>query len=75
VREALDSNPILVTALNPVIGSEAAARIAKRAYAQSRPVLDVAVEDSGLPEKTLRRLLDPAELTKGGIKVGASGGG
>jgi fumarate hydratase class II len=75
VREALDRNPILVTALNPVIGYEAAAKIAKRAYAENRPVLDVAVEDSGLPEKTLRRLLDPAELTKGGIKVGASGGG
>ena len=75
VREALDRNPILVTALNPVIGYEAAAKIAKRAYAENRPVLDVAVEDSGLPEKTLRRLLDPAELTKGGIKVGAGGGG
>jgi fumarate hydratase class II len=75
VREALDRNPILVTALNPVIGYEAAARIAKRAYAQSRPVLDVAIEDSGLPEKSLRRLLDPAELTKGGIKPGTSGGG
>jgi fumarate hydratase class II len=58
-----------------VIGYEAAARIAKRAYAQSRPVLDVAIEDSGLPEKSLRRLLDPAELTKGGIKPGTSGGG
>ncbi len=75
VREALDRNPILVTALNPVIGYEAAARIAKRAYAQNRPVLDVAIEDSGLPEKTLRRLLDPTELTKGGIKVGTGGGG
>jgi fumarate hydratase class II len=75
VREALDRNPILVTALNPVIGYEAAARIAKRAYAENRPVLDVAIEDSGLPGKTLRRLLDPAELTKGGIKAGASGGG
>src|SRR4249919_507034 len=75
VREALDRNPILVTALNPVIGYEAAARIAKRAYAENRPVLDVAIEDSGLPERTLRRLLDPAGLTKGGIKAGTSGGG
>ena len=71
---ALDRNPILVTALNPVIGYEKAAKIAKRAYAENRPVLDVALEDSGLPEKTLRRLLDPAELTKGGIKGGAGGG-
>ena len=74
VAAALDRNPILVTALNPVIGYEKAARIAKRAYAEQRPVLEVALEDSGLPEKTLRRLLDPTELTKGGIKGGAGGG-
>ena len=47
--EALARNPILVTALNPVIGYEAAAKIAKRAYAERRPVLDVALEMSGLP--------------------------
>ncbi|RZA22055.1 MAG: class II fumarate hydratase [Lysobacteraceae bacterium] len=71
VAAALDRNPILVTALNPVIGYEKAARIAKRAYAaDNRPVLEVALEDSGLDEKTLRRLLDPAGLTKGGIKGG-----
>ncbi len=75
VAAALDRNPILVTALNPIIGYENAAKIAKRAYAEQRPVLDVALEDSGLPEKQLRRLLDPADLTKGGIKGGASGSG
>ncbi|MBN8264534.1 MAG: class II fumarate hydratase [Xanthomonadales bacterium] len=75
VAQALDRNPILVTALNPVIGYEAAAKIAKRAYAEQRPVLDVAMEDSGLPEKQLRRLLDPAALTRGGIRDGAGGGG
>ena len=74
VAAALDRNPILVTALNPIIGYEKAAKIAKRAYAEQRPVLEVALEDSGLPEKELRRLLDPADLTKGGIKAGAGGG-
>ena len=69
VAAALDRNPILVTALNPVIGYEKAAAIAKRAYAEGRPVLDVAVEMSGLPEKALRRLLDPAALTTGGIRA------
>jgi fumarate hydratase, class II len=72
VRDALDRNPILITALNPIIGYEKAAAIAKRAYKQGRPVLDVAKEMSGLPEKELRKLLDPAVLTKGGIH-GASG--
>ncbi len=70
VREALARNPILVTALNPIIGYEKAAAIAKRAYKEQRPVLDVAREDSGLPEAELRRLLDPAALTRGGIHEG-----
>ncbi|MEA9793928.1 class II fumarate hydratase [Xanthomonas campestris pv. raphani] len=75
VREALDRNPILVTALNPIIGYEKAAAIAKRAYKEQRPVLDVAKEDSGLSEVELRRLLDPAALTRGGIQAGGGGGG
>jgi fumarate hydratase, class II len=75
VTAALDRNPILVTALNPIIGYEKAAAIAKRAYAESRPVLDVAREMSGLPEKELRRLLDPAALTRGGIRGTGTGGG
>ena len=75
VATTLDRNPILVTALNPVIGYELAARIAKRAYAEQRPVLDVALEESGLAETTLRRLLDPAALTKGGIGSGMGSAG
>jgi fumarate hydratase class II len=75
VREALDRNPILVTALNPIIGYEKAAAIAKRAYKENRPVLDIAREDSGLPEAELKRLLDPAALTEGGIQAGGGGSG
>jgi fumarate hydratase class II len=74
LREALDRNPILVTALNPAIGYEKAAAIAKQAYREGRPVLDVAREATGLTEKTLRALLDPAALAKGGIH-GKPGGG
>ena len=70
VREALARNPILVTALNPIIGYEKAAAIAKRAYREHRPVLDIAVEDSGLSAAELRKLLDPVALTKGGIEAG-----
>ncbi|NUS37688.1 MAG: class II fumarate hydratase [Lysobacter sp.] len=75
VASALDRNPILVTALNPVIGYEKAAAIAKRAYAEGRPILDVAREMSGLPEKELRRLLGPAALTRGGVRSGSGAGG
>jgi fumarate hydratase class II len=67
VSAALARNPILVTALNPIIGYEKAAAIAKRAYREKRPVFDVAAEDSGLSPAELRRLLDPAALTRGGI--------
>jgi fumarate hydratase class II len=73
IGAALERNPILITALNPVIGYEAGAKIAKQAYAEGRPVRDVAAEQTQLSEEELRRLLDPRELTKGGIK--AEGGG
>ena len=65
---ALDRNPILVTALNPVIGYEKGSAIAKKAYAEGRPVKDVAREMTNLSDEELDRLLDPASLTEGGIK-------
>ena len=68
LKEALDRNPILVTALNPVIGYEKGAAIAKKAYAQGRPIIDVATEETELSKEELTRLLDPAGLTQGGIK-------
>ncbi len=71
--EALQRNPILVTALNPVLGYEKGAALAKRAYAEGRTLLDVALEDTDLDEITLRRLLDPAALAAGGIQPGLNG--
>jgi len=68
INRALDRNPILVTALNPVIGYELGAAIAKKAYADGRPVKDVAKEMTDLTDEELDRLLDPAALTEGGIK-------
>jgi fumarate hydratase class II len=63
LERALHRNPILVTALNEVVGYDRAAEIAKRAYAEGRPILDVAREMTGLDEKELARRLDPARLT------------
>lgn len=68
INSVLERNPILVTALNPVIGYEAGAAIAKQAYREGRPVRDVAQETTGLSDADLERLLDPLELTRGGIK-------
>ena len=67
LAELLDRNPVLVTALNPVIGYDKAAAIAKRAYAQGRPILEVAAEETDLSEEQLKALLNPATLTRGGI--------
>jgi len=74
VKEALARNPILVTALNPVIGYEKGAAAAKRAYKEGRPILDVALETTGLSRSDLEKLLDPAALTKGGTHGGSAGG-
>ena len=67
LRAALERNPILVTALNAAIGYEKGAAIAKAAYAQGRPVREVAAEMSGLDAEELERLLDPARLIRGGL--------
>jgi fumarate hydratase class II len=75
LAEALDRNPILVTALNSVIGYDKGAAIAKQAYKEGKPIRDVAAQMTNLPPDELKRLLDPADLTKGGIKGGTSGGG
>ncbi|MEJ2535420.1 MAG: lyase family protein, partial [Gammaproteobacteria bacterium] len=68
IAEALERNPILVTALNPVIGYELGAATAKQAYKEGRPIKEVALDMTDLSEAELDRLLDPLALTRGGIK-------
>lgn len=67
LNHALARNPILVTALNPIIGYQKAAAIAKRAYDENRPVIEVANEETDLGLDELQRLLDPQKLTYGGL--------
>lgn len=67
IQASLSRNPILVTALNPIIGYAKAAEIAKKAYQQGRAIIDVAEEETDLSRKDLEKLLDPAALTRGGI--------
>ena len=68
LNEALSKNPILVTAMNRVIGYEKGAAIAKQAYKSGKPVFDVAKEMTDLSDDQIKKLLDPAALTKGGIQ-------
>ena len=67
IDKALAKNPILVTALNPVIGYAKAAKIAKQAYQDGRPILDVAEQETDLSRSELEALLNPAKLTQGGL--------
>tara|TARA_B100000674_G_C37202606_1_gene629020 strand:- start:98 stop:553 length:456 start_codon:yes stop_codon:yes gene_type:complete len=64
---SLSKNPILVTALNPIIGYEKASLIAKKAYKEDRPIIDVASEETDISLSKLQKLLDPIKLSKGGI--------
>ena len=67
LKLALGRNPILVTALNPIIGYAKAAEIAKKAYKEGSAVLDIAEEETDIPRAELEKLLDPAKLTEGGL--------
>ena len=67
LEASLSKNPILVTALNQIIGYEKAAIIAKKAYKENRPIIDVAYEETDLTKTKLKKLLDPSKLSKGGI--------
>ena len=67
LEASLSKNPILVTALNPIIGYEKAAYIAKKAYKDGRSIIDVAAEETDLSVSKLKKLLDPTKLSKGGI--------
>jgi fumarate hydratase class II len=67
LRRALALNPVLITALNPLIGYDHAAAIARQAYEEGRPVIEVAAERSGIDRRELERLLDPGRLADGGL--------
>lgn len=61
--KALAQNPILVTALNPLIGYDKAAAIAKQAYREGRVIIDVAEEQTRISRSELEHLLNPRTLT------------
>jgi fumarate hydratase class II len=72
--ELLGKNPILATALNPVIGYDEVAKIAKEAYKTGRSIRELALE-KGIAPKVLDKVLDPAKMTEPGLETGGSGGG
>lgn len=70
----LAKNPILVTALNPLIGYQKGAEVAKKSLAENRSIRDIVLELGYLSEAELDKALDAAEMTKGGIQGIAAGG-
>ena len=75
MQDLVDKNPIMVTVLNPIIGYEKGAAIAKKAYAEKRRLKEVALEETELSEAELSTLLDARSMTEGGIKGSGGGGG
>ncbi len=73
--ELVDKNPIMVTVLNPIIGYEKGAALAKQAYKEGRRLKELALEQTDLSAEELETLLDAREMTKGGIKGSGGGGG
>lgn len=67
IAENVSKNPILVTALNAIIGYDLAAKIAKKAFAEDRPLIDVAEELTELSRSELETILNPTDLTRPGI--------
>ena len=63
IDSVIDRNPVLATSLNSVIGYELGAQIVKKAYAEKRTIIEVALEMTELDEGKLKELLDPFRLT------------
>ncbi|CAM2006021.1 class II fumarate hydratase [Acanthopleuribacter pedis] len=67
IKSLVEKNPILVTALNPVIGYDLGAAIAKKAFKERRALKDVAKEMTDLSDADLESYLDPMKMTRGGF--------
>jgi fumarate hydratase class II len=63
-RRHADRTPSLTTALNPLIGYDAAAAITKQAIAEGRPLSEVAAERSELTPEAIAAALDPAPMAR-----------
>jgi fumarate hydratase, class II len=71
----LSRNPILVTALNPIIGYNNGAAVAKKSLAEAKTVRDVVLEMGLMDAEALDKALDAKAMTQGGIHAGGGAGG
>jgi len=75
IQKHLENSLMLATALNPVIGYDKAAKIAKLAYESGKTIRQVALETSGLDQAKIDQLLDARSQTEPGTGAGGSAGG
>ncbi len=61
------SSPAIVTALNPYIGYDEAAKVVKQALAEHKDLRTVVLERGLLPEEEVDKALDVLAMTRGGI--------
>jgi fumarate hydratase class II len=67
-RELVEKNAIIVTALNPHIGYDNGAKIAKEAVATGRSVRDLVLEAGLMSEDEVDDALDIKGMTEGGLR-------
>ncbi len=67
-RELVEKNAIIVTALNPHIGYDNGAKIAKQAVATGRSVRDLVLEAGLMTSEELDEALDIKKMTQGGLR-------
>jgi aspartate ammonia-lyase len=66
-RSLLEESAGIALALNPFIGYDKAAEVAKEASARGVPLRQVALEKKLLTEKQLEEILDPYAMTTAGV--------
>ncbi len=71
--ELVERSPMLATALNPLIGYDEAAKLAKESMRSGRSIRQLA-RARGVSEKDLNKVLDLGKMTKPGLE-GPGGGG
>jgi fumarate hydratase class II len=74
-RAYIELSPSMATALNPLIGYDKAAEIAKRSFKDRRPVRELAREMTSLPPAEIEAALDPSRQTQPGLDLGGGAGG
>ena len=74
-RDYVEISPSMATALNPLIGYDRAAEIAKKSFATRRPVRELAREMTDLKPAEIDQALDPRRQTEPGLELGGSAGG